>query len=302
MVGRISSVTEEQTRDSLQTPIETETMKLHVINTGNLKLDGGAMFGVVPRVIWSRLYPCDENNLCNWAMRCLLIEDGQRRILIDCGIGDKQSEKFFSNYYLNGDDNLEKSLAAAGVTTDDITDVILTHLHFDHAGGAMRWNSDRTGYELTFRNAIYLTSRRQWEWAADPNNREKASFLKENFLPILEQKKLSLIEEETELYPGITLRLFSGHTDGQVIPFIRYKDKTVVYMADLLPSAAHVPLPWVMSYDTRPLITLKEKETFMAEAAQNDYILFLEHDLYHECCTVELTEKGVRLKETFPLP
>jgi len=276
-------------------------MKLFVINTGNLKLDGGAMFGVVPKVMWSKLYPCDENNLCNWSMRCLLVEDGDRRILIDCGIGDKQSEKFFSNYYLNGDDSLDKSLAAAGFTADDITDVILTHLHFDHAGGAVRWNADRSGYVLTFKNAIHWTSRKQWEWATNPNNREKASFLKENILPIKELGTLRLVEEDTEIYPGIRLRMFYGHTDGQVIPHISVGEKTVVYMADLLPSAAHIPLPYVMSYDTRPLVTLEEKEIFMKEAAQKGYILFFEHDILHECATVQETEKGVRLKETLPL-
>lgn len=276
-------------------------MKLYVINTGNLKLDGGAMFGVVPKVMWSKLYPCDENNLCNWSMRCLLIEDGDRKILIDCGIGDKQSEKFFSNYYLNGDDSLEKSLAAMGFTTDDITDVILTHLHFDHCGGAVKWNSEHTDYIPAFRNATYWTSRGQWEWATNPNNREKASFLKENILPIKEKGKLHLIENETEIFPGIRIRLFFGHTEAQVIPMIKYGDKTVVYMADLLPSAAHIPLPYVMSYDTRPLLTLEEKEIFMKEAAQNGYILFLEHDINNECCTVQETEKGVRVKETLPL-
>ncbi|MFZ4570149.1 MAG: MBL fold metallo-hydrolase [Bacteroidales bacterium] len=276
-------------------------MKLHVINTGNLKLDGGAMFGVVPKVMWSKIYPCDENNLCNWSMRCLLVEDGERKILIDCGMGDKQSEKFFSNYYLNGDDSLKKSLASLGLTADDITDVILTHLHFDHCGGAVSWNADRSGYVLTFKNAIYWTSRQHWDWATNPNNREKASFLKENILPIKEQGILNLVEEDTEIYPGISLRLFYGHTEGQAIPFIKYRDRTVVYMADLLPAAAHVPLPYVMAYDTRPLITLDEKEAFLKEAARKEYILFLEHDILNECCTVQETEKGVRVKETFPL-
>lgn len=276
-------------------------MKLFVINTGNLKLDGGAMFGVVPKVMWSKLYPCDENNLCNWSMRCLLVVDGDRKILIDCGIGNKQSEKFFSNYFLNGGDTLEKSLAAHGFTTDDITDVILTHLHFDHAGGAVSWNSDRTGYELTFRNATYHTSRAQWEWATNPNNREKASFFKENILPISEHGRLNLVDGETELFPGIMLRIFNGHTDGQVIPMVRYGDQTIVYMADLLPSVAHIPLPYVMSYDTRPLLTMQEKEPFMQEAAQNGYILFFEHDIVNECCTVMETDKGVRLKEAFGL-
>jgi glyoxylase-like metal-dependent hydrolase (beta-lactamase superfamily II) len=264
-------------------------------------LDGGAMFGVVPKVIWGKSYPSDENNLCNWSMRCLLIDNGDRKILIDCGIGNKQPEKFFANYHLNGEDTLEKALAAHGLTVDEITDVILTHLHFDHAGGAIRWNNDKTGYEVTFKNATFHTSRQQWEWATSPNNREKASFLKENILPIKELGRLELIEGDTELFPDVSVRIFNGHTDGQVIPFIRYRGKTIVYMADLLPSAAHIPLPWVMSYDTRPLITLKEKESFMAEAAQNGYVLFLEHDLYHECCTVEETEKGIRLKECFAL-
>jgi glyoxylase-like metal-dependent hydrolase (beta-lactamase superfamily II) len=276
-------------------------MNLFSINTGNLKLDGGAMFGVVPKVIWNKLYPCDENNLCNWSMRCLLIVDGDQKILIDCGIGDKQSEKFFLNYYLNGDDSLDKSLAAIGLGIDDITDVILTHLHFDHCGGAVRWNEDRTDYIPTFRNATYITSKAQWEWATNPNNREKASFLKENILPIMEKGKIKLLDSDCELFPGISIRLFNGHTDGQVIPFIRYKEKTIVYMADLLPSSAHIPLPYLMSYDTRPLITLKEKEAFMKEAALNEYVLFFEHDLYRECCTVQETEKGIRMKDSLVL-
>ncbi len=276
-------------------------MKLAALNTGNLKLDGGAMFGVVPKVMWSKIYPCDENNLCNWSMRCLLIEDGDRKILIDCGIGNKQSEKFFANYWLNGDDTLEKSLASHNISLDDISDVILTHLHFDHCGGAVRWNDDHTDYVPTFPNATYHTSRLQWEWATSPNNREKASFLKENILPIKEKGKLHLIETDGELFPGISVRLFYGHTDGQVIPFIRYGDTTVVYMADVLPSSAHIPIPYVMSYDTRPLITLKEKEVFLKEAVQNNYLLFFEHDIFHECCTVEETERGFRMKESFAL-
>ncbi|MEI6457015.1 MAG: MBL fold metallo-hydrolase [bacterium] len=276
-------------------------MNLFVINTGNLKLDGGAMFGVVPKVIWSKLYPCDENNLCNWSMRCLLIVSGERKILIDCGIGNKQSEKFFSNYYLNGDDNLDKSLNTLGYTTDDVTDVILTHLHFDHAGGAIRWNPERTDYIPTFKNATYRTSQKQWEWGTSPNNREKASFLKENILPIREKGKLNLIEEDSELFEGVSVKIFNGHTNGQVIPIIRYRDKTIVYMADLMPSAAHIPLPYVMSYDTRPLLTLDEKEKFLKEATEKQYILFFEHDLYRECCTIMETEKGFRMKESFSL-
>ena len=275
-------------------------MNVLPVLTGNLKLDGGAMFGVVPKVMWSKLYPCDENNLCNWAMRCLLVVEGDRRILIDCGIGDKQSEKFFSNYYLNGEDTLETSLGKYGFKAEDITDVILTHLHFDHAGGAIRWNSERSGYEPAFPNAMYHIGRRQWEWGTHPNNREKASFLMENILPIREHGKLNLLDDGGgELFPFVSYRLFDGHTDGQVIPFIRYDGRTIVYMADLLPSVAHIPLPYVMAYDTRPLITLKEKEAFMNEAAENNYILFFEHDIRYDCCTVEKGEKGVRLKKAF---
>jgi glyoxylase-like metal-dependent hydrolase (beta-lactamase superfamily II) len=276
-------------------------MKLYAINTGNLKLDGGAMFGVVPKVIWSALYPCDENNLCNWSMRCLLIDTGDRRIMIDCGIGNKQPEKFFRNYYLNGEDTLTGSLEKAGFTLEDITDVILTHLHFDHAGGAVSWDQDKTGYIPTFKNAVYWTSRQQWEWATSPNNREKASFLKENILPLQEHGALKLIDQDAEIYPDISARLYNGHTEGQVIPFIRYNGKTIVYMGDLLPSTAHIPLPYVMAYDTRPLITMTEKEEFFQEAVEKEYILFFEHDIRHECCTLQMTEKGVRMKEAFSL-
>ncbi|MBE0647869.1 MAG: MBL fold metallo-hydrolase [Bacteroidales bacterium] len=276
-------------------------MFLHSILTGNLKLDGGAMFGVVPKVMWSKLYPCDENNLCNWSMRCLLVDTGDRKILIDCGIGDKQSQKFLGHYFLNGEDTLDGSLAKVGFSVNDITDVILTHLHFDHAGGAIRWNEDKTDYLPTFPNATYWTSRQQWDWATNPNNREKASFLKENILPIKEKGTLKLIDGDCEIIPGISVRLFHGHTNGQVIPFIQTNGKTVVYMADLLPSTAHIPLPYVMSYDTRPLITLEEKEKFMNEAAEKAYVLFFEHDINNECCTVEMTEKGVRMKEAFTL-
>lgn len=232
-------------------------------------------------------------------MRCLLAVDGERKILIDTGIGTKQTEKFFSNYYLNGDANLDRSLAILGFTVDDITDVILTHLHFDHCGDAIRWNTDKTDYIATFKNATYYISRKQWDWATNPNNREKASFLKENFFPIKEKAKMELIDQDCELLPGISVRMFYGHTDGQLIPFIRFKEQIVVFMADVLPSVAHIPLPYVMSYDTRPLITLEEKEKFLNEAVDQHYILFFEHDLYHECCTVDKTDKGIRMKETF---
>ena len=276
-------------------------MKLYSIETGNLKLDGGAMFGVVPKSLWSKAYPADESNLCNWAMRCLLVVDEDRRILIDNGIGDKQDWNFLRHYHLNGDDTLEKSLAKAGFGKEDITDVILTHLHFDHCGGSVEWNHDRTGYKLAFPNANYWVSRQQYNWAVEPNHRESASYLKENILPIEESGRLKLIEGEGEILPNITIKLYHGHTDGQAIPHINYNGKTVVFMADLLPSTAHVPMPWIMGYDTRPLITLEDKTRFYREALENDYILFLEHDLYHECCTLHQTDKGVKVKETFAL-
>jgi len=271
-------------------------MKLIPIETGNFRLDGGAMFGVVPKVLWQKLYPADENNLCNWAMRCLLVVDGNRRILIDNGIGNKQEENWLKHYYLNGDATLEKSLAEAGFKPEDITDMVITHMHFDHCGGSINYNADKSGFELAFPNATYWTSKQQFDWATHPNRREEASFLKENILPIQESGKLKLIEEEGEYIPNITFKLYNGHTEGQVIPHINYNGKTVVFMADLMPSSAHVPMPWIMAYDTRPLETLHDKERFYAEALANDYILFLEHDLYNEACTLHDTPKGVRLK------
>ena len=275
-------------------------MQLHKIETGNLKLDGGAMFGVVPKSIWSRSYPSDENNLCNWAMRCLLVVDGDRKILIDNGIGEKQDEKFLKHYYLNGDDTLEKSLAELGYSSDDITDMVLTHLHFDHCGGSIKREAEDT-YVPAFKNATYWVSKAQWEWATNPNRREKASFLKENIFPIQESGQLRIIENEGEFLPNISAKIYNGHTDGQLIPHISYKGKTVVFMADLLPSAAHVPMPYIMAYDTKPLVTLKDKEQFFNDAIEKEYILFFEHDLYNECCTLEMTEKGPRVQKTFSL-
>jgi len=276
-------------------------MKLYSIETGNLKLDGGAMFGVVPKSLWQKVYPGDENNLCNWAMRCLLVIDGNRKILIDNGIGDKQNEDFLRHYYLNGDDTLEKSLAKFGYTPDDITDMILTHLHFDHCGGSIKYSADKTNFELAFKNATYWTSKQQYEWAINPNRREGASFLKENILPIEQSGHLKLVEKDTEIFPGIKLELFHGHTEGQIIPVIKTNGKTIAFMADLLPSTAHIPMPWVMAYDTKPLFTFKDKERFYKEAIEGDYILFFEHDIYHECCTIQETKKGIRVKETFKL-
>ena len=278
-----------------------EKMKLYSIETGNLKLDGGAMFGVVPKSLWQKVYPSDENNLCNWAMRCLLVIDGNRKILIDNGIGDKQNEDFLRHYYLNGDDTLEKSLAKFGYTPDDITDMILTHLHFDHCGGSIKYSPDKTNFELAFKNATYWASKQQYEWAINPNRREGASFLKENILPIEQSGHLKLVEKDTEIFPGIKLELFHGHTEGQIIPVIKTNGKTIAFMADLLPSTAHIPMPWVMAYDTKPLLTFKDKERFYKEAIEGDYILFFEHDIYHECCTIQETKKGVRVKETFKL-
>ena len=276
-------------------------MNLYSINTGFFKLDGGAMFGVVPKKIWSKTNPADENNMCNWAMRCLLIEDGNRLLLIDNGIGNKQDEKFLSHYYLSGDDSLEKSLKSYGFSPDDITDMFLTHLHFDHCGGSIKYNQEKTSFETTFKNAVYWSNEEHWKWATEPNPREKASFLKENIIPIRESGQLKFVNEGTELLPNFSIMYAHGHTDSMMIPHVKYEDKTIVYMADLLPSTGHIPLPYVMGYDTRPLLTLAEKEVFMAKAADEEYILFLEHDPVNECCTVQHTEKGVRLKDVFSL-
>ncbi|WP_291910953.1 MBL fold metallo-hydrolase [Chitinophaga sp. CB10] len=276
-------------------------MKLYTIETGFFKLDGGAMFGVVPKTIWNKLNPADENNLCSWAMRCLLIEDGKRLILVDNGIGDKQDAKFFSHYYLHGTDTLDKSLAAHGFHRDDITDVFLTHLHFDHCGGSIV----RQGDQLVpaFKNATYWSNADHWKWATEPNEREKASFLKENILPIQESGQLKFVEhkEGVAFTEHMQIRFVNGHTDAMMLPQLRYKDQTILYMADLLPSIGHIPLPYVMAYDMFPLTTLGEKKRFLQEALDNKYILFFEHDPLHECCYLQQTEKGIRAGETFKL-
>jgi glyoxylase-like metal-dependent hydrolase (beta-lactamase superfamily II) len=272
-------------------------MKIYPLNTGNFKLDGGAMFGVVPKTIWQKTNPADENNMCTWSLRCMLIEDGNRLILIDNGIGDKQSEKFFSHYYLHGNDSLLGNLNKLGFHVDEITDVFLTHLHFDHCGGGIKWNKDRTGFEATFPNATYWTNKKHWQWAIEPNAREKASFLKENLLPMQDLGQLKFIEEES--FDLFDILYVNGHTDAQMIPHIKYKDKTLVFMADLLPSVGHIPLPYIMGYDTRPLLTLDEKAKFLNDAADNGYVLFFEHDSVNECCTLKHTEKGVRLDKTY---
>lgn len=278
-------------------------MQVYSVDTGYFKLDGGAMFGVVPKVIWNKLNSADENNLCSWAMRCMLVVDGEQRLLIDTGMGNKQSEKFFSHYYPHGEVDLLNSLHQLGFTADDITDVLLTHLHFDHCGGAV----SKTNEQLvpTFPNATYWSSKKHWDWAMHPNSREKASFLKENFVPLQEYGQLKFIEENTsgvsKFSDHIDIMFAHGHTQSMMLPFIRYKGKTICYMADLIPSSVHVPLPYVMGYDMFPMTTLIEKEKFLQTACKEEYILFYEHDPVAECSTVELTEKGYKRKEVFNL-
>jgi glyoxylase-like metal-dependent hydrolase (beta-lactamase superfamily II) len=284
-------------------------MQLHTIDTGYFKLDGGAMFGVVPKSIWNKLNPADENNMCSWALRCLLIEDGNRLILVDTGMGNKQDAKFFGHYYLHGDATLDHSLAKAGFQRTDITDVLLTHLHFDHCGGSIERKNDRL--VAAFPNAIYWSNAAHWEWAVHPNDREKASFLKENILPIQESGQLQFIPvpenngadrlAEVPFTESVSIRFVNGHTEKMMLPQIHYKGQTIVYMADLLPSTGHIPLPYVMAYDMFPLTTLKEKKSFLNEAVTNNYVLFFEHDPKVECCRLQQTEKGIRAGETFAL-
>ncbi len=288
-------------------------MKLYSINTGYFKLDGGAMFGVVPKSIWNKLNPADENNMCSWALRCLLIEDEGKLILIDTGMGNKQDAKFFGHYYLHGNDTLEKSLAAHGFTKDDITDVFLTHLHFDHCGGCIEKVGDTVA--PAFKNATYWSNESHWQWATQPNEREKASFLKENILPIQDCGKLKFLNVQSELsivnspfaihhspfINNFSFYIVNGHTNGMMLPKINYNGKTIIYMADLLPSVAHIPLPYVMGYDMFPYTTLQEKKWFLTEAVQNNYMLFFEHDPINECCNLQMTERGIRHKDVFKL-
>lgn len=283
-------------------------MKLYTINTGYFKLDGGAMFGVVPKSMWNKINPADENNLCPWALRSLLIEDGNRLVLVDNGNGTKQDAKFFSHYYLHGDDTLDKSLAKYGFSKDDITDVILTHLHFDHCGGSIERDGDRL--VPAFKNATYWSNKKHWDWAVYPNEREKASFLKENILPIEESGKLQFLEVassvdgrlgETSFTNNISVRFVNGHTESMMLPQIKYNGKTIVFMADLLPSAGHIPIPFVMAYDMFPLTSLQEKKSFLQEALAGDYILFFQHDPVNECCNLQPTERGIRPKNYFKL-
>ena len=275
-------------------------MKLHVIETGLFKLDGGAMFGVVPKSIWQKTNPSDTNNMCTWAMRCLLIEDGNQLILIDSGMGDKQDSKFLAHYFLHGEDSLIGSLTKAGFSPDDVTDMFLTHLHFDHCGGGVKKENDRL--TLTFKNAKYWSNADHWKWATEPNSREKASFLSENILPMQESGHLNFIDsDKPSPFKQFDIFYASGHTDKMMVPKVKYKDKTICFVADLIPSSSHIPLPYLMGYDTRPLITMTEKEIFLKEAADQGHVLFFEHDPFSECCTVKHTEKGVRLEKTFRL-
>jgi glyoxylase-like metal-dependent hydrolase (beta-lactamase superfamily II) len=272
-------------------------MKLHTIETGHFKLDGGAMFGVVPKVIWNKLNPADDTNMISLAMRCLLIEDRNRLILIDNGIGNKQDEKFFGHYYLHGTHSLDNSLNKLGFSRNDITDMVITHLHFDHCGGSIEWNAGRTAYKTAFPKATYYVAQQHWEEAMKPNAREKASFLKENILPIQESGQLKLIDEHFSLHDSIRLRFSNGHTGGMLHPVIQYKQYTITYLADMIPTQAHIPVPYVMGYDVRPLMTMQEKTEVLQEAAQSEkYILFFEHDPLNEACTVHTTEKGIRLQ------
>ena len=276
-------------------------MRVYSINAGHFKLDGGAMFGVVPKTMWNKVNPADENNMCSWAMRCLLIEHGNYKILIDNGMGNKQDEKFFSHYYPHGEDSIEKNLAKHGFTTDDITDVFLTHLHFDHCGGSLM----REGNKIvpTFKKALYWTNQKHWQSATNPNDREKASFLKENILPLEESGQLRFIEaaDGEEWLQDIRIRYVNGHTDAMMLPQINYNDTTILFCADLVPSTGHLSMPWVMAYDMRPLDTLREKYKLLNEAVANNWVLFFEHDPKNECCSLQQTDKGIRVTEIFPL-
>jgi len=276
-------------------------MKLYAINTGHFKLDGGAMFGVVPKSIWNKSNPADHNNMCSWALRCLLIEDGNRLILIDNGMGNKQDEKFFGYYYLHGNDTLQNSLNKYGFEMDDITDMVLTHLHFDHCGGSIKYNNNKTNLEPAFKNAKYYCNEKHWNWATQANSREKASFLKENILPIKESGQLNFIDSQSTLITNLSFIEVNGHTEGMMLPIIKYKESTLAYMADLIPSVGHLPIPFVMGYDVRPLETLKEKELILKTALDNDWTLLFEHDPTIECIKLERTEKGIRAKNNFLL-
>lgn len=276
-------------------------MKLHTVDTGLFKLDGGAMFGVVPKTMWNKVNPADENNMCTWAMRCLLVEDGNRLVLIDTGIGDKQSEKFFSHYYLHGDASLDTSLRKLGFAREDITDVFLTHLHFDHCGGAVEFTPQKDGYRPVFKNAVYHSNDAHWQWAANPNPREKASFLKENFSPLLESGRVNFLNNGDTLGEHIEVHFVHGHTESQMLPLIEYKGRKILFCADLAPSAPHIRPSWVLAYDVRPLDSMREREEYMTRALNENWVLFFEHDAFNECATLKMGERGIEIERTFRL-
>jgi glyoxylase-like metal-dependent hydrolase (beta-lactamase superfamily II) len=276
-------------------------MKLYSIDTGFFKLDGGAMFGVVPKTIWNKINPSDELNMCRWAMRSLLIEDGDKLILIDNGIGNKQSEKFFSNFYLHGNESLDSSLSKHGYHRNDITDIILTHLHFDHCGGSIEWDSLSNAYRPAFNNAVFWSNQSHWHWAMQPNVREKASFLKENFVPIQESGQLQFINEGQSPFIHTDFLFVNGHTEAQMIPIIQYKEKKIVFCADLCPSVGHIKPNYVMAYDVRPLDSMLERQMVMEKAAAGEYILFFEHDPLNECATVKYGDRGFEADSLFTL-
>jgi glyoxylase-like metal-dependent hydrolase (beta-lactamase superfamily II) len=276
-------------------------MEIHTVACGNMKLDGGAMFGIVPKSLWQKQYPGDENNMVRISMRSLLVVDGDRRILFDNGIGDKQDHKFFSYYYLFGDDSMEGSLGKLGFKVEDITDMVLTHLHFDHCGGSIKYNDDKSELLTAFPNARYWVSRKQWDLAHDPNKLEGASFLEENFDPIKTSGQLELFDKEFELTPNVQIRLYDGHTLGQAIGLISYNGRTIVNVADLIPLAGNISMSWVCGYDTQPLVTLNEKADFLNESLSRNYIYYFYHDLDTQCCTLKDTIKGIRPDERFDL-
>lgn len=270
-------------------------MQIHTIDTGFFKLDGGAMFGVVPKSLWQKLVPPDPNNLCTWAMRCLLIEQGSKLILIDCGMGTKQDAKFFSYYEPHGEGELIQSIRKAGYQPEEVTDVLLTHLHFDHCGGAIQRHNEKL--ELTFPKAQYWSEKSHWEWATiRPNAREKASFLKENIFPIQESGHLNFVGESSP-FEGIEIVKVDGHTEKMMLPLIHYKGQKLLYCADLIPSSAHIPIPYVMGYDIRPLLTMQEKETLLGRAVSENWLLVFEHDARIEACSLQNTEKGIRMQQ-----